>query len=109
MSERSPLFGPLPEHGIWTAISLTRTQFLLILGLSLTLFLLVDGPVWQHLHDSHFRRIVLSYLIIPPAVVVGLVRNRAAGALSVLVASVVLALLKLVLTAGLLVVLALGR
>ena len=105
----APLFGPLPERGIWTALALTRGQFLAILGLAVGLFLVVGGPLWSHLHDGHLKRIAVSYGVIPPAVILALVRNRAARTRAVLAASAVLALVKLVLTAGLLVAVALAR
>ena len=73
------------------------------------LFVFVDGPVWRHVHASHFRRITVSYGVIPIAVAAALLCNRRARLRLVLGASAVLALVKLVLTAGLLVALALAR
>ncbi len=105
----SSLFGPLPTRGIWTPLGLTRIQFLAILTLSLVLFVASGGPLWTHLHDRHFGRIVLSYGVIPLAVAAALHRNGRARPLPILVASAVIALVKLVLTAGLLVVLAIAR
>jgi hypothetical protein len=102
-------FGPLPERGPWTAVGLTRAQFAGILGLSILLFLLVDGPVWEHVRDRHFRRITISYAAIPLAVAWALARNGSLRPHLVLGASAVIALLKLVLTAGLLIALALMR
>jgi hypothetical protein len=101
------LFGPLPTRGPWTALGLTRGQFVTILGLSVGLFLVVGGPVWRHLRDAHFWRLALSYAVIPPAVAWALRRNGSSHALRIVVASGVLALLKLLITAGLLVLLAL--
>jgi hypothetical protein len=106
---RSPFFGALPEHGPWTAVGLTRGQFIAILALSVALFVLVDGPVWAHLRDGHTMRIAVSYGIIPPAVAVALRRNRSARLSLVLGASAVIALVKLLLTAALLVAIALLR
>ncbi len=108
-SRRAPLFGPLPIHGVWTAVGLTRGQFVAILALSVALFVLVGGPVWTRLHDSHFTRLLVSYAAIPPAVWVALRRNGAARPATVFAASAVVALVKLVVTAGLLVVVALAR
>ena len=105
---RAPFFGGLPEHGIWTPLGLTRTQFVLILALALALFVFVDGPVWQHVRASHFRRITVSYAVIPFAVLAALARNGRARPLLVLGASAVLAAIKLVVTAALLVVLAIA-
>ncbi len=107
--ESTPFFGGLPDRGIWTALALTRAQFFLILALSLGLFLFVDGPLWQHVHASHFVRILVSYGVIPFAVTAALARNRQARPWLVIGASAVLAVIKLVLTAGLLVAIALAR
>ncbi len=107
--QRTRLFGPLPTHGIWTALELTRSQFVLILMLSVGLFLLIRGPLWLHAHESHFWRINLSYAIIPVAVAVALYRNGKARPASIIVASVVIALVKLVITAVLLVVIGVAQ
>jgi hypothetical protein len=104
-----PIFGGLPEEGLWTTLALTRAQFMIILALSIVLFVFVDGPVWRHLHASHFVRITVSYGAIPLAVAVALARNGKARPLLVIAASAVLALIKLVLTAGLLVALAIAE
>jgi hypothetical protein len=101
--QRTPLFGPLPTRGIWTALELTRNQFLFILGLSVILFLFIGGPLWLHARQSHFWRINLSYAIIPLAVAGALYRNGKARPVLIVVASVVIALVKLVVTAMLLV------
>jgi hypothetical protein len=103
-----PFFGTLPERGPWTAVGLTRAQFLLILALSVVLFVFVGGPVWTHLRDGHFARIALSYGVIPPAVAVALHRNGRVRPLLVVGASAVIALVKLLVTAALLVVFALA-
>jgi hypothetical protein len=105
----SRLFGPLPTRGIWTPLGLTRDQFFGILTFSIALFVVVGGPVWAHVHDKHFGRIAVSYAAIPLAVALALYRNARLGLLPVVVASAVIALLKLIATAGLLVVLALAR
>ena len=108
MDRHAPLFSGLPEHGIWTPLGLTRLQFLTILAVALALFLFVDGPVWQHVRASHFRRITVSYAVIPPSVAAALWRNRRARPMLVIGGSAVLAAIKLVLTAGLLVMLAIA-
>jgi hypothetical protein len=105
----APLFGPLPRRGVWNAVGLERGQFLAILALSVVLFLFVDGPLWRHLHDNHFSRIVVSYGAIPPLVALALHRNRAATLLRIVEASALLALVKLVVTAVLLLAVAAGR
>jgi hypothetical protein len=108
-STRTPLFASLPERGIWTQVGLTRGQFLGILGLSVALFVVVGGPIWLHVHDGHFLRITLSYGFIPIAVAVALWRNGTLRLGLLLGASAVIAALKLLLTAGLLVVVAIAR
>jgi hypothetical protein len=106
---RAPFFGALPERGPWTGVALTRAQFLAVLTLSLALFVFVDGPVWLHVRDAHVGRIAVSYGIIPAAAAIALRRNRALTPARLVGATVVIALLKLLLTALLLVVLALAR
>jgi hypothetical protein len=101
------LFGPLPEHGPWTVVGLTRTQFGAILGMSVVLFLFVDGPLWAHVREPHLRRIAVSYAAIPLAAAWALGLNGRLRLHFVLGASAVIALLKLVVTAGLLIALAL--
>jgi hypothetical protein len=108
-SVHAPFFGSLPERGPWTPVGLTRGQFLVILGLSVALFVFVGGPVWAHLRDGHSARIAVSYGIIPVAAGIALHRNHVARPGLVLGATVVIALVKLVLTAGLLVVVALAH
>jgi hypothetical protein len=106
---RTVLFGPLPSRGIWTGLGLTRGQFFAILAVSVLLFVFVDGPLWMHLHDHHFARITVSYAFIPPAVGVALYRNGQARLLPIVVAAAVIAVIKLVLTAALLVVIGMAR
>jgi hypothetical protein len=106
---RGSLLGGIPERGVWTALGLRRGQFLAILGGAVLVFLFLGGPVWRHVHDGHFARIVVSYAVIPPAVWVALRRNGSRGIVAVGVAATVLALIKLVVTAGLLAVLARAR
>lgn len=108
-SKRAPLFGPLPTQGIWTALDLSRSQFLATLALSVVLFLFIGGPLWAHTRESHFWRINLSYAIIPVAVAAALYRNGKARFVSIVVASVVIALVKLVVTAVLLVMIGVAQ
>jgi hypothetical protein len=105
---RGRLFGPLPVRGLWTALGLTRAQFIGILLLSVALFVFVDGPLWAHLRDGHLTRIGVSYGIIVPAVAAALYRNRSLRPVLLLTAITVIALVKLLLTAGLLVAIALA-
>jgi hypothetical protein len=106
---RAPLFGPLPTRGIWTALDLTRGQFLAILALSVMLFLFIGGPLWAHARASHFWRINLSYAIIPFAVTAAFYRNGGARLVPIIVASGVIALVKLVVTAVLLVLIGVAQ
>jgi hypothetical protein len=108
-SERTPFFGPLPTRGIWTALGLTRGQFFLILTVSVAMFLFLYGPLWLHTHESHFGRIVWSYLVILPMSWAALYRNGKAHIGTIVAASVVIGLVKLVLTAVILVVIGLGQ
>jgi hypothetical protein len=107
---RTPFFGPLPTVGLWTALGLTRGQFLTITVGSVALFVFVGGPVWNHVRDRHFERLAWSYAAIPLGVAWALHHNRTAGRLGQLVASSgVIGLLKLVVTALLLALLGIGR
>jgi hypothetical protein len=108
-SARTPLFGAFPERGVWTAIGLGRGQFLAILALATAFFLFVGGPVWAHLHEDHFARITVSYGVIPLATALALHRNGNLRLGLCLGASLLIALLKLLVTAALLIALALGR
>jgi hypothetical protein len=102
-------FGPLPERGPWTAVGLTRAQFAGILAVAVLLFAFVDGPLWEHVRDHHFRRIALSYAAIPALAAWALARNGRLRPHLLVGASVVVAVVKLVVTAGLLIALALAR
>jgi hypothetical protein len=103
------LFGSFPKDGIWTSLGLTRGQFLGVITGATVLFVFIDGPVWTHLHTSHLARIVWSYLMIPPAVA-GLLYLNGKLRLGLFIAgSVVISLVKLVLTAVILVLIALAR
>lgn len=105
----TPLFGPLPRRGPWTAVGLDRGQFLAILAASVALFVWIGGPVWSHLRTSHLDRIAWSYAAIPPMVAGALAWNGRFGWLRLLEGSALIALVKLVLTAVVLVGFAIGR
>ena len=94
---------------MWTALDLTRNQFLGILLLSVVLFLFIGGPLWRHAHASHFWRINLSYAVIPLAVSAAFYRNGRARLMPIIVASGVIALVKLVVTAVLLVLIGMAQ
>jgi hypothetical protein len=98
---RSAWFAPLPREGFWTPLGLGRGQFFGILLASCAIFTLWGGPLWWHLREPHFGRLIVSYLLIPILVLAALLRNGRCRAGLFLGATVVLALLKLVLTAGL--------
>jgi hypothetical protein len=106
---KSPFFGPLPIEGVWTAVGMTRGQFAGIVVLSTALFVFIDGPIWSGVHDSHFARIVYSYALIPPLVAAALHFNGRLGWGLAIAASVVVGLVKLVLTAVIVVVVGLAN
>ena len=92
-------FAPFPTTGIWTAIGLGRLAFFVILVGSTLLYLFWDGPLWTHLGEDDFVRIVVSYTVIPIAVAIELLRTRRFKISTFLVASGVIASLKLLATA----------
>jgi hypothetical protein len=100
-SPRPRFFEALPQQGPWSAVGLTRGEFLGVLGASFAVFLLLGGPVWTHLRDSHFLRIGVSYAVIPLLVAAAQWRSGTLGAGAFLGATALLAAAKLVLTAGL--------
>ena len=104
----TPFFGGLPERGPWTAVGLTRAQFVAILALSIVLFVFVGGPVWAHVRDRHLVRITTSYGVIPFAVAAALHKNGELRPAPLVGATIVVALVKLVVTAALLVAVALA-
>lgn len=106
---RPRLIGPLPTHGIWNAVDLTRGQCLSILALSVALFVFLEGQLWRHAHEGHLVRIGLSYAVIPVAVAAALRFNRKLRLVTLVAASAVIALAKLVLTALLLVIIGLAQ
>ena len=106
---RGAFFDGFPEHGIWTAVGLGRGQFFAILGVALAVFAFLGGPVWTHVRDPHLLRIAVSYAVIPPAVFAAMRRNGRPTLVSVSVASLVLAFVKLVVTATVFVIVALAR
>jgi hypothetical protein len=102
-----PFFGGLPRHGVWTTVHLSAGQFAAILALSLALFVFLDGPLWQHLRDSHTLRILASYAAIPAAVALALARNGRLRPMPLLGGTLVIGVIKLLLTAFLVMVLGL--
>jgi hypothetical protein len=103
------LFAPLPTTGIWTRLGLGRGAFFAILTVSTLLFLLVPAPLWSHLREGHFTRLTVSYAIIPVAVSVVLARHGRFAPGLALRGALVIALLKLVLTTGAMMAIALVR
>lgn len=107
---RTPLVGPLPTEGVWTAVGLPRGQFLAILAAAVLAFIAIGGPVWRDPHGDHFLRISLSYAVIVPLVALAFRRRRPFPLGQAVAAVAVIALVKLVATAVLLAALALvGR
>jgi hypothetical protein len=104
----SRLIGALPTRGPWTAVGLSRGWFLGILALSLVGFAFIGGPVWLDPRGRHFDRITMSYLIIPAATALALRHVRPFPFGRLVAATVMLALIKLVVTAALLAVLVLA-
>lgn len=96
---REPTFAPFPTKGIWTAVGMSRTAFFVILTGSIGLYLLWGGPLWSHLGQDDFERIVVSYAAIPIAVAVALAREKTLGIANFLGASFMIGVLKLVVTA----------
>ena len=98
---RGPLFAPLPVDGVWTSVGLSRGQFFLILVASSLLFLLWGEPLWKDPRGAHLGRLVASYAFIPVACAAALAWNRKLTIPTLSAASAVIALLKLLVTAGL--------
>ena len=95
-------FGAFPSLGIWTPLGLSRLQFFLVLAGSIAAFTFLGGPAWRHLRDPHLLRISVSYAVIPLGVAGAYVYNRDRRLALALAATAVIALIKLVATALLL-------
>lgn len=104
-----PFVAPFPMTGPWTSVGLTRAAFFAVLLGSTLLFLVVPSPLWTHLRDGHFTRLAVSYAVIPVAVALLLARDGRLAIGPLLRATLVLALLKLVLTTALMMAIALAR
>ncbi len=72
-------------------------------------FVFIDGPVWLQPAHGHFRRITLSYLMIVPGTLAALSYNRSFSWSNWFIASAVIAFIKFVITALLLVAIGLAR
>ena len=106
---RTPLVGPLPTYGPWSAVGLPRGQFFAILAIAVGCFVLLGGPVWRDVHGDHFARIAVSYAVIVPLVAVAF-RHRRPFPVGLAVAAIaIIALAKLVVTAVLLGLVALAH
>ncbi|HZR82722.1 MAG TPA: hypothetical protein VFD92_16630 [Candidatus Binatia bacterium] len=99
-SRRTPMFAPFPREGFWTALGMTRGQYFGILLASCLVFLFWGHPLWRHLGGAELPRIAISYAIIPAAVTIALWWNGKLRFSLFLGATVTIALLKLVATAG---------
>lgn len=104
-----PFITPLPVTGPWTSVGLTRAEFLTVLLGSTLVFLVVPTPLWTHLREGHFTRLAVSYGVIPVALSLLLARDGRLAPGVLLRGTLVLALLKLVLTTGLMMAIALAR
>jgi hypothetical protein len=82
--------------------------FFAILGIAVLSFVVIGGPVWRDPHGDHFARIALSYAVIVPLVGLAFRRRRPFPTGQALAAIAVIALVKLVVTAALLAVVALA-
>jgi hypothetical protein len=96
-----PLIEPfrIPEKGIWSTVGLGRWQFLGIIAFSVLVFLFLDGAAWDSLQRAHTVRIATSYLVIPVLVAGAQWYNLTLHVRSWLEASVLIALIKLLVTA----------
>lgn len=99
--ERERMFAPLPVDGVWSSVGLSRGQFFAILAASSVLFLLWGGPLWRDPRGAHLGRLAASYALIPLLCATALARNRNLTLSTFLGASGVIAALKLLVTAGL--------
>ncbi len=97
--QNRPTFAPLPTKGVWTAIGLSRAAFFTIFLGASAVYVFWGGPLWSHLGEDDFVRLAISYAIIPIAVAFALVRAGNFGIATFVVATGVIAALKLVLTA----------
>ncbi len=104
-TDRPPFFGSLPTRGLWTAVGLSRAQFVAIIGVSVLAFVFIDGPLWERLDGNHFRRITLSYLAIPALIAAVQMRAGKLEAGALFGATIIIAVIKLLLTALLVLVL----
>ncbi len=95
----NPTFGPFPSKGIWTAVGLSRAAFLTIFLGASALYMFWGGPLWSHLGEDDFARIIVSYSIIPIAVAIALLWDGSFAIANFIGATAVIAALKFVLTA----------
>ncbi len=95
----SAFFGSFPTRGIWTALGLSRVQFFVILALSVSAFLFIDGALWEHLEANHFRRIVVSYAAIPLMILAAQLQRRRFSWATLFGGSITIGALKLLITA----------
>ena len=98
---RVPLFGSFPSRGIWNAVGLGRGDFLGILLAAVAVYAFLGGPIWRRLGEDDFVRIATSYALIPAAVALAQWARGTLRPSLFLGGSAVIAALKLVVTAGL--------
>lgn len=87
---------PVPELG---PLGVTRVQGVSIVSVSIILFLVAGGPLWEHAWQPD-RNILWSYAPIPPLVFVCQVWNQAFRVVALLTTSFVLAAVKYLITAA---------
>ena len=108
-AKRFRFIAPLPASGPWTTVGLSRGQFFGILIGACLIYLFLGGPLWLHLRQNDFVRIAVSYIVIPIAVAIA---QRHAGTLRFstwFAGSGIIAALKLLVTAGIAVVLGISH
>ena len=62
-------------------------------------FLFIDGPLWSNLRENHFRRIIVSYVAIPMMVLVCHLRGAGFDLRRLFGATIVIGVIKLLVTA----------
>lgn len=99
----------VPEKGIWDAVGLKRCQFFGILILAVLMFLFLGGAAWNALEGAHTLRIGMSYLIIPILVAGAQWHNGSLRFRPWVEGSLLIGVIKLIVTALLFVGLAIFR
>lgn len=93
---------PLVTASRLPPIGLNRAQFISVVAMSVTVFVVLLGPVWERNYDVD-RAVIVSYLLIPPLVVVFLKRERRLKLRSFLISTLAVAITKFAITAAIVV------